>query len=140
MIKTCFLVCWSSGNAFVSEAGGRSLNLVPVKFDTVLPTACHHCNNFFKKKLFCLDAMTRRWAPQTRHMLQRNTTSTMKDFIRLWIYGKNFANVLAFAVKSTMQKYSLASATENLVLSSFFRHQLAILKWLLKRLRIRLLF
>ena len=27
-------------------------------------------------------AMTRRWAPQTRYALRRNTASTMKDFIR----------------------------------------------------------
>jgi len=30
------------------------------------------------KRLCCLGAMTRRWAPQTRYTLRRNTTSIMK--------------------------------------------------------------
>ena len=35
---------WSSGNAFVSGAGGRRFILGLVKPDTVLPTARHRCD------------------------------------------------------------------------------------------------
>ena len=35
---------WSSGNAFVSGAGGLRFNLGPVKSNTVLPTARHRCD------------------------------------------------------------------------------------------------
>ena len=36
---------------------------------------------FFQKEKCCLGAMTRRWAPQTRYMLQRNTASLKKNLI-----------------------------------------------------------
>ena len=36
--------CWSSGNAFVSGAGGLRFKARAVKSDTVLPTARHRCN------------------------------------------------------------------------------------------------
>ena len=35
---------WSSGNAFVSGAGGLRFNFRAGKSDTVLPTARHRCN------------------------------------------------------------------------------------------------
>ena len=35
---------WSSGNAFVSRAGGLRFKSPPVKSDTVLPTAGHRCD------------------------------------------------------------------------------------------------
>ena len=35
---------WSSGYAFVSGAGGLKLKFLPVKLNTVLPKARHHCN------------------------------------------------------------------------------------------------
>ena len=36
---------------------------------------------FLRVELCCPGAMMRRWAPQTRYMLQGNTVSTIKDLI-----------------------------------------------------------
>ena len=39
--------------------------------------------HFLRKKLYCPDAMTWRWAPPTRYTRRRITASIMKDFIWL---------------------------------------------------------
>jgi len=39
-----------------------------------------------RKSLRCRGAMTRRWAPQTRYTLLRNTASIMKGLI-WWFFG-----------------------------------------------------
>ena len=44
---------------------------------------------FLQKKLCYPGAMTRRWTPQTRYTLRRNTASIMKDLIVSWINKGN---------------------------------------------------
>ena len=56
-------------------------NLEPVKSDTVLPTTRHRSSIASNGAVLPARAMTRKWAPQTRYALRRNTASTMKDFI-----------------------------------------------------------
>ena len=58
---------------FISGTGGLWL-----KSNTVLLMVRHCCDNL-EKKLCCLDAMTRKWAVQTRYMLWRYTASIIKD-------------------------------------------------------------
>ena len=46
----------------------------------MLSTACHRCGISSKGAVLPTGAVTRRWAPQTRYTLQRNTVSKLKDF------------------------------------------------------------
>ena len=71
----------SSGSAIVLEREVWGSNLGPVKSNTKLPTAPHHCNISSKGAVLPSGAMTQKWAPQTRYKLQRNTTNIMKDLI-----------------------------------------------------------
>ena len=71
---------WSSSNAFVCEAGGLRFKSRASQFGHSVATARNRCN-IVRKGLCCPDATTRRWAPQTRYTLQRNTASIMKDLI-----------------------------------------------------------
>ena len=52
---------------------------MPVKSDTVLPTARQRCNISLKGVVSPAGAMTRRWAPQTRYTLWRNTARINKQ-------------------------------------------------------------
>ena len=70
---------WSSGHAFVSEAGVWGSSLEPIKSDTVLPTVRYRCEISLKGA--CLDAMTRRWATQIRYTIRHITGSITKDLI-----------------------------------------------------------
>ena len=56
-------------------------NLSPVKSNTVLPAARHRCNIYSTGAVLPASAMMRRWAPQTRETLWRNTALIMKDLI-----------------------------------------------------------
>ena len=68
----------SSGtNAFVCGAGGLRFKSRAGQIGHGVATAAA----FFRKKLCCPDAMTRRWALQTRYTLRRNTGNVMKDLI-----------------------------------------------------------
>ena len=55
------------------EIGGS--NLGPLKSDTVLAMAHHHC------KISSKGAVARRWAPPTRYTLRHITANKMKDFM-----------------------------------------------------------
>ena len=58
-----------------------SLNLGPVKSDSVLPKARTRCDISSNGAVLHAGAMTRRWARPTRYTLQCNTVSIMKDVI-----------------------------------------------------------
>ena len=55
----------------------------PVNAKPWVPTARHRCDVFSKEALLPAGAMTQKWVLQTRHMLWRNTASTIKDLIFL---------------------------------------------------------
>ena len=75
------LLCWSRDNAFVSVAGGLRFNLLPIKSDSVLPTVRLRCDISLKGAVLPTGAMLRKWAPQTRCTLLRNTANIIKDLI-----------------------------------------------------------
>ena len=95
-------------------------NLGPVKWDTVLPTACHRCGISSKGAVLPTSAMTRRWAPPTRYTLQHNTASVMKDLIKYWTYycalflqlgGGTFKFIVAFVISTLLRTiFSTTSA------------------------------
>ena len=71
---------WSSGDGFVSGAGGLRFKSRAGQLDTgcqLLATA----STFLLKNLCCPGAMMRKWAPPTCYTLRRNTASIMKDLI-----------------------------------------------------------
>ena len=81
--------------AFFSGGGDQRFKSGPVKMDAVLPMARHRCDIFFKRSCVAQGAMTRRWVPQTRYTLWRNTASIMKDMIgcfqpKIKNVGKNY--------------------------------------------------
>jgi len=47
-----------------------------------------------RKQLYCLGAMTRRWAPQIRYTLRRNTASILKVFFFYLVNTKRWWNPL----------------------------------------------
>ena len=59
----------------------RDSNLGLVKSDTVLPTARLRRDISLKEAMLLAGLITRRWGPQTRYTLWRNTTYTVKDLI-----------------------------------------------------------
>ena len=75
------IASWSSDNLFVAGAESLRFNLGPIKSGTVLPTARHYRDISLKRVVLPAGAMTRRWAPQTRRSLRRNTANIMKDLI-----------------------------------------------------------
>ena len=78
--KNCFQVlqifnfcAMSSGNAFASGAGGLRFKFRAVQIGHTAAVAVR-----FRKKLCCWGVMMRRWAPQTRYALRRDTASVAK--------------------------------------------------------------
>ena len=64
----------------------------------VLLTSRHYCDFSFKAVLPA-GAMTRRWAPQTRYTLQRNTASIIKDLtIILFQASGSVRGIIAISV------------------------------------------
>ena len=69
-----------------------------VKPNTVLPAARHRCDILSKEVVYPTDAMTRRWAPQTRYTRRRNTASIMKDLnskLHKQLYAKGVSFLLS---------------------------------------------
>ena len=75
---------WSSGNVFFSGAGGLRIKSRAGQIGHIVANGSPPLQHFFRKKLCCPGAMTRRWAPQTRYTLRRNTTSIIKDSISFY--------------------------------------------------------
>jgi len=77
------VIRWPTVNAYASCAGSREFKSQrPDKSYTALQTVCHRCNIYMQVAAlpWRYDA-TRRWAPQTRYTLRRNTASIMKGSI-----------------------------------------------------------
>ena len=74
---------YASAKTFIYGAVDLRFKSLAVKSDTVLSTIRHRCDISSKGVVLPAGAMTRRWAPQTRYTLRRNTASTMKHLI-LW--------------------------------------------------------
>ena len=70
---------WLSRRAFVSGAGGLRFKSRTGQIG-VLQTARHHYNISLKGAVLP-GAMMRRWAPQTRYTLERDTASITEDLI-----------------------------------------------------------
>ena len=116
-------VHWPVGRTITRSSLERKVwasNLELVKSDTVLPTVRHRCDT---SELCYSGAMTRRWAPETRYTLRRNTASIMKDFIWFWlekpssftsVYDKILKNYLDILVAgSGVFKSAIISASMN---------------------------
>ena len=67
---------WSSGNVFISEAGGLRFKFRAHQIGHGVANSSPSLRHFFEKS-----CAARRWASQTRHTLWRNSGSTMKDLI-----------------------------------------------------------
>ena len=65
----------------VSETGSLRFKSRAGQIGTVLPTARDRCNISLKGAVLLTCAMTRRWAPQTRYTLRRNTASIIQIFL-----------------------------------------------------------
>ena len=78
----------------------------PIKLDAVLPTARYSCDISSRGAVLPTGTMIRRWAPQTRYTLRRNTASIKTDLIIVFtaslLYTNNYcvtvlkANVLTW--------------------------------------------
>ena len=75
-----FLNGWSSSNAFVSGARGLRFKSPVGQIGPGVVNRFATPVKFLRKELCCPDTMTRRWPPQTRYSLRRNTTSIDLNF------------------------------------------------------------
>ena len=74
---------WSSGNAFVSGAGGLRFKsrAGQIRPETQRCQRLATAATFLRKELCRPGAMMRRWAQPTRYTLRRNPASITKDLI-----------------------------------------------------------
>ena len=86
--KLNFSASWSSGNAFVSGAGGPRFKSLAGQIKHSVTNGSPSLGHFSKGAVLPTGAMTRRWAPPTRCTSRRNAAGLMKDWI--WFFQQRF--------------------------------------------------
>ena len=81
LVKRYKNACWSSSNAFVSEAGGMIFKSRASQIEHSVANASPTAATFLQKELCFPGVMPRKWTSQTRCTLWRNTACIMKDLI-----------------------------------------------------------
>ena len=72
-------VSWSSGNAFVSQAGGLRFKSPTSQIGHKVANSSPPRLHFFKRSYFVRRRNDAEMAPQTRYTLRRNTACIVKD-------------------------------------------------------------
>ena len=72
---------WLSGNAFVSGAGEFVVQMSDRSNWTLSCQRLAIAATFLRMELCRMGIMTRKWTPQSRYTLRRNTACIIKDFV-----------------------------------------------------------
>ena len=91
--RDCLVLARSSGNAYVSGAGGLRFKSRAGQIEHSVANALPPQQHFFESTCVARAQMTRRWAPQSRYTLRRNTANN-ESFDLIFIGRKSRCDII----------------------------------------------